>query len=160
MKLTHTSKAMFDNTFSHSNSTYSTRSNGPRNPLDKVAQTFKKMEGKAWKSSATTFSGLSYTISRDNTSGECARQAKLFAEFGRRRSSAFASSFGQHYEGADNKMCEYTKDYFVYTSCVDPGAHFFGSSVDKEREHQCPQCPIGPHERYIVIPGHCPLCSP
>jgi hypothetical protein len=74
---------------SDSDSTYPTRNGRPLNPLSKVAQTFKKMEGKAWKSSAT-FSGISYTISRDNTSGECARQAKLFAEFGRRRPCVFA----------------------------------------------------------------------
>ena len=85
---------------SDSDSTYPTRSDGPLNPLSKVGQTFKKMEGKAWKSSAT-FSEISYTISRDNTSGEYARQAKLFAEFGKRRSCAFASSFAQHYDGAE-----------------------------------------------------------
>jgi hypothetical protein len=49
--------------------------------LEKGVQIFKKMSGKAWKSSAT-FSTISSTISRDNTAGECARQAKLFAEFG------------------------------------------------------------------------------
>jgi hypothetical protein len=60
--------------------------------LDKVAQTFKKMAGKAWKSSAT-FANISYTISRDNTSGESARQAKLFAEFaGRGRPCILISS--------------------------------------------------------------------
>jgi hypothetical protein len=55
-----------------------------------------------------------------------------------------------------DKMCEYTKNYYIYTSCVDPGAHFFGTSVDGKREHRCPR---GPHERYIVVPGHCPLCN-
>jgi hypothetical protein len=108
---------------SDSESTYSTQSEGPRNPrawgrvmedsiyspppdepqtpLDKFAETFKKMERKAWKSSAK-ISGISPTISKDNTSGECARQAKLFAEFGRKKSCAFASSFAQHYdEGND-----------------------------------------------------------
>ncbi|KAG4413675.1 hypothetical protein IFR04_013179 [Cadophora malorum] len=53
-------------------------------------------------------------------------------------------------------MCEYTKNYYIYTSCVDPGAHFFGTSVDGKKEHRCSR---GPHERYIVVPGHCPLCS-
>ncbi|KAH6675580.1 hypothetical protein BGZ60DRAFT_371866 [Tricladium varicosporioides] len=53
-------------------------------------------------------------------------------------------------------MCEYTKNYYIYTSCQDPGAHFFGTSVDGKREHRCPR---GPHERYIVVPGHCPLCN-
>jgi hypothetical protein len=85
---------------SDSDSTYPARSDGPRNPMDKFAKTFKKMEGKAWKSSPK-ISGISCVISRDNTSGECARQAKLFAEFGQRRTCAFASSFAQHYDGAE-----------------------------------------------------------
>ncbi|CAG8950470.1 hypothetical protein HYFRA_00006966 [Hymenoscyphus fraxineus] len=34
------------------------------------------------------------------------------------------------------KMCEYTKNYYIYTSCQDPGAHFFGTSVDGKREHR------------------------
>lgn len=55
-----------------------------------------------------------------------------------------------------NTMCEYTKNYYIYTSCVDPGAHFFGTSVDGKREYKCER---GPHERYIVVPGHCPLCG-
>jgi hypothetical protein len=80
---------------SGSDSEYSTRDDEPRNPMDKFAETFKKMEGKAWKSSAK-ISGISSTISKDNTSGECARRAKLFAEFGKRRPCAFASSFAQH----------------------------------------------------------------
>jgi hypothetical protein len=63
--------------------------------LDKVAQTFKKMAGKAWKSSAT-FTAISPTISRDNTSGEHARQAKLFAEFaGRGRPCVLSSNQAQ-----------------------------------------------------------------
>ena len=53
-------------------------------------------------------------------------------------------------------MCHYTKNFYVYTSCVDPGAHFFGTSVDGQKANSCPR---GPHERYIVVPGHCPLCS-
>ena len=54
------------------------------------------------------------------------------------------------------KMCDFTKNYYIYTSCVDPGAHFFGTSVDGNLEDSCPN---GPHERYIVLPGHCPLCG-
>lgn len=52
-------------------------------------------------------------------------------------------------------MCEYTKNYYIYTSCQDPGAHFFRTSVDGEKSQACPR---GPHERYIMMPGHCPLC--
>lgn len=54
-----------------------------------------------------------------------------------------------------NKMCEYTKNYYIYASCQDPGAHFFKCSVDGRKDKRCPN---GPHERYIVQPGHCPLC--
>jgi hypothetical protein len=62
--------------------------------LKKAAKTFKKMAGKAWKSSAT-FSTISSTISRDNTAGECARQAKLLADFGQRRPCTLSDSFVQ-----------------------------------------------------------------
>ena len=52
-------------------------------------------------------------------------------------------------------MCDFIKNYYIYTSCVDPGAHYFGTSVDGNRSQACPK---GPHERYIVQPGQCPLC--
>ncbi|KAK1765367.1 hypothetical protein QBC33DRAFT_177456 [Phialemonium atrogriseum] len=52
-------------------------------------------------------------------------------------------------------MCDFTKNYYIYTSCVDPGAHFFRTSVDGSRKHKCSK---GPHERYIMLPGECPLC--
>ncbi|ERS96114.1 hypothetical protein HMPREF1624_07650 [Sporothrix schenckii ATCC 58251] len=41
-------------------------------------------------------------------------------------------------------MCDFTKNYYIYTSCVDPGAHYFGTSVDGSRKHACSK---GPHER-------------
>ncbi|KAF3803049.1 hypothetical protein GCG54_00009745 [Colletotrichum gloeosporioides] len=53
-------------------------------------------------------------------------------------------------------MCDFTKNYYIYTSCIDPGAHFFRTSVDGNRNRTCGK---GPHERYIVVPGHCPLCG-
>ncbi|KAI0858410.1 hypothetical protein F4860DRAFT_318620 [Xylaria cubensis] len=53
-------------------------------------------------------------------------------------------------------MCEYTKNYYIYTTCHDPGAHFFRTSIDGSRKTACPR---GPHERYIVQPGQCPLCG-
>jgi hypothetical protein len=52
-------------------------------------------------------------------------------------------------------MCDFTKNYYIYTSCVDPGAHFFRTSVDGSRKRSCPN---GPHERYIMLPGECPIC--
>jgi len=52
-------------------------------------------------------------------------------------------------------MCDFTKNYYIYTSCVDPGVHFFRTSVDGSRKRSCPK---GPHERYIMLPGQCALC--
>ncbi|KAH7109005.1 hypothetical protein EDB81DRAFT_704843 [Dactylonectria macrodidyma] len=52
-------------------------------------------------------------------------------------------------------MCGFTKNYYIYMSCVDPGTHFCKTSTDGNRKQSCPE---GPHERYIVIPENCPLC--
>jgi hypothetical protein len=49
-----------------------------------MSRAFKQMGSQPWKSSKTQTS-IHYTISRDNTGGESARRAELFAEFGRRR---------------------------------------------------------------------------
>src|SRR5277367_5968322 len=54
------------------------------------------------------------------------------------------------------KMCNYTKNYYIYFSCQDPGAHFFKCSTDGRKDKRCPK---GPHERYVVQPGACPLCG-
>ncbi len=52
-------------------------------------------------------------------------------------------------------MCDFIKNYYIYTSCIDPGAHFFGTEVEGNRKRSCSR---GPHERYIMSPGQCPLC--
>ena len=52
-------------------------------------------------------------------------------------------------------MCNYYKNYYVYSTCTDPGAHFFQIRTDGQPD---PRCPKGPHERYIVVPGTCQLC--
>jgi hypothetical protein len=49
-----------------------------------MSRAFKQMRSQQWKSSRKQAS-ISSTISRDNTCGESARRAELFAEFGRRR---------------------------------------------------------------------------
>lgn len=54
------------------------------------------------------------------------------------------------------KMCDFTKNYYIYMSCVDPGLHFCSTSTDGSHLRSCP---MGPHERYIVIQESCPLCS-
>ncbi|CEJ82663.1 hypothetical protein VHEMI02712 [[Torrubiella] hemipterigena] len=53
-------------------------------------------------------------------------------------------------------MCDYTQNYYIYMSCIDPGMHFCSTSTDGSRHQSCQR---GPHERYIVIPESCPLCS-
>ncbi|KAM5355745.1 hypothetical protein ACJ41O_002391 [Fusarium nematophilum] len=45
-------------------------------------------------------------------------------------------------------MCDFTKNYYIYTSCTDPGTHFCKTSTDGSRKTACPK---GPHERYIVM---------
>lgn len=52
-------------------------------------------------------------------------------------------------------MCNVTKNYYIYEQCQDPGLHFVRTSMDGAGS---PPCPAGPHERYIVQPGACPLC--
>lgn len=52
-------------------------------------------------------------------------------------------------------MCNFTKNYYIYTSCVDPGAHFCKTSTEGDSKKICSK---GPHERYIVLPETCPLC--
>ncbi|PSR82264.1 hypothetical protein BD289DRAFT_371499 [Coniella lustricola] len=54
-------------------------------------------------------------------------------------------------------MCSVTKNYYIYEHCNDPGLHFISTSMD---DASTPPCPQGPHERYIVQPGKCPLCHP
>ncbi|KAH8603086.1 hypothetical protein B0O99DRAFT_498685 [Bisporella sp. PMI_857] len=53
-------------------------------------------------------------------------------------------------------MCEYAKNYYIYESCRDPGAHFFQTSMDGRKEHRCAR---SPHERYILVAGKCPICG-
>lgn len=53
-------------------------------------------------------------------------------------------------------MCNVTRNYYIYSSCRDPGVHYFQTEMDGDRTQACSQ---GPHERYIVQPGSCPLCN-
>ncbi|KAG6362418.1 hypothetical protein INS49_010648 [Diaporthe citri] len=48
-------------------------------------------------------------------------------------------------------MCDFTKNYYIYSSCLDPGAHFFRTSVDGNRKLACPK---GPHESTEYL-THC-----
>ncbi|KAH7142242.1 hypothetical protein DER46DRAFT_518153 [Fusarium sp. MPI-SDFR-AT-0072] len=52
-------------------------------------------------------------------------------------------------------MCDFVKNYYIYSSCMDPGIHFCRIFIDGSPKHSCPK---GPHERYIILPESCPLC--
>ncbi|KAK0753797.1 hypothetical protein B0T18DRAFT_315506 [Schizothecium vesticola] len=52
-------------------------------------------------------------------------------------------------------MCDVVQNFWIYTSCADPGVHFVGTAVDGSWKQSCSR---GPHERYIVMPEQCPLC--
>lgn len=53
-------------------------------------------------------------------------------------------------------MCNFTQNYYIYETCIDPGMHFCSTSTDGSRKSSCKN---GPHERYIVVPESCPWCS-
>ncbi|KAH7191414.1 hypothetical protein BKA60DRAFT_471527 [Fusarium oxysporum] len=53
-------------------------------------------------------------------------------------------------------MCNFVKNYYIYSSCVDPGTHFCRISIDGNRKDSCSK---GPHERYIILLESCPLCG-
>lgn len=52
-------------------------------------------------------------------------------------------------------MCNYNRFYYVYSSCLDPSAHFFKTTTDGDMHNRCARAP---HESYIVVAGRCPLC--
>lgn len=60
-----------------------------------------------------------------------------------------------HPSNAFFAMCDVTKNYYIYEQCQEPSIHFVRISMDGAGT---PTCPDGPHERYIVQPGVCPLC--
>lgn len=52
-------------------------------------------------------------------------------------------------------MCDFYKNYYIWSSCASPAIHFFKISTDGNSSTKCPK---GPHERYIVVTGSCPSC--
>ena len=52
-------------------------------------------------------------------------------------------------------MCEFYRNYYVYSSCADPGVHYFRTSTDGVGNVKCGRAP---HERYIVVAGKCTQC--
>lgn len=53
-------------------------------------------------------------------------------------------------------MCEYFKNYYIYSSCSNPAAHFLRTAID---DPGAAKCPDSPHDRFIVVVGKCHLCS-
>ncbi|KAK8137692.1 hypothetical protein PG984_001072 [Apiospora sp. TS-2023a] len=39
-------------------------------------------------------------------------------------------------------MCDFIKNYYIYTSCVDPGAHYFRTSMDGSKSTRVPEGPM------------------
>lgn len=54
-------------------------------------------------------------------------------------------------------MCNYFKNYYVYSTCLNPIAHLIRTSMDGSKDQSCSE---GPHERFIVVVGNCLLCRP
>ncbi|KAK0641400.1 hypothetical protein B0T16DRAFT_335165 [Cercophora newfieldiana] len=44
-------------------------------------------------------------------------------------------------------MCNFTKNYYIYTSCVGPGVHFFCTSIEGSRKGSCSQGPLSTAQR-------------
>lgn len=54
------------------------------------------------------------------------------------------------------KMCNYFKNYYIYSTCTQPDSHFLRTSLDGSKENRCPN---GPHDRFIIVVGKCHLCA-
>ncbi|KAE8359531.1 hypothetical protein BDV27DRAFT_149512 [Aspergillus caelatus] len=52
-------------------------------------------------------------------------------------------------------MCNYFKNYYIYSTCREPNVHFIRTSIDGSKENRCND---GPHDRFIVVVGKCRLC--
>lgn len=52
-------------------------------------------------------------------------------------------------------MCEYTRNYYVYSNCTDPAMHFTRTSTEGNAKKKCAKAP---HERFIVVSGTCNIC--
>ncbi|EYE95456.1 uncharacterized protein ASPGLDRAFT_133459 [Aspergillus glaucus CBS 516.65] len=53
-------------------------------------------------------------------------------------------------------MCNYFKNYYIYSTCTQPDSHFLRTSLDGSKENRCPS---GPHDRFIIVVGKCHLCA-
>ena len=53
-------------------------------------------------------------------------------------------------------MCNFFKNYYIYSSCSQPDSHFLRTSLDGSKDGRCSE---GPHDRFIIVVGKCHLCS-
>lgn len=53
-------------------------------------------------------------------------------------------------------MCNYFKNYYIYSTCQNPAAHFLRTSLDGSKDSRCSD---SPHDRFIVVVGKCLLCA-
>lgn len=53
-------------------------------------------------------------------------------------------------------MCNYFKNYYIYSSCSQPDSHILRTSLDGSKESRCSD---SPHDRFIVVVGRCHLCT-
>lgn len=53
------------------------------------------------------------------------------------------------------EMCDYFKNYYIYSSCSQPDSHFLRTSLDGSKANRCPD---SPHDRFIIVVGKCHLC--
>ncbi|KKZ61671.1 hypothetical protein EMCG_03780 [[Emmonsia] crescens] len=53
-------------------------------------------------------------------------------------------------------MCNFFKNFYIYSACRDPANHFFRISTDGSSGARCDG---SPHERFIVVVGQCRLCK-
>ena len=52
-------------------------------------------------------------------------------------------------------MCDYYKNFYIYSTCTNGALHFIRTSIDG---NATTRCPTAPHERYIVVQGTCQAC--
>ncbi|KAJ5281489.1 hypothetical protein N7478_006861 [Penicillium angulare] len=56
-------------------------------------------------------------------------------------------------------MCNYFKNYYIYSRCSNPSAHVIKTSLDNDGA-KSKECSSSPHDRFIVVAGNCILCDP
>ena len=53
-------------------------------------------------------------------------------------------------------MCDFEKNYYVYSNCREPALHFVRYTIDG---NAAARCKASPHERYVMVTGNCHQCG-